>query len=66
MEKNKNLQNNSTFTSSLLPLTYYFQKILNANFSEKVKSEEVKSKNPERFRIQDFLAPRTGLEPVTS
>ena len=47
------------FTSSLLPLTYYFQKILDANFSEKwrVKSEEVK--NPDRFRIQDFLTPPT-------
>ena len=27
-----------------------------------VKSEEVKSKNPERFRIQDFLAYLAGLE----
>ena len=26
-----------------------------------MKSEEVKSKNPERFRIQDFLAPPAGL-----
>ena len=25
-----------------------------------MKSEEVKSKNPEYFRIQDFLASRTG------
>ena len=27
-----------------------------------MKSEEVKSKNPERIRIQDFLAPPAGLE----
>ena len=31
-----------------------------------MKSEGVKSKNPERFRIQDFLAPPAGLEPATS
>ncbi len=30
-----------------------------------VKSEEVKNKNPERFRIQDFLAPPAPLEPTT-
>ena len=31
-----------------------------------MKSEEVKSKNPECFRTQDFLAPPAGLEPATS
>ena len=30
-----------------------------------MKSEKVRSKNPERFRIQDFLAPPVGLEPTT-
>jgi hypothetical protein len=33
--KNEDLRSKSTFTSSLLLLTYYFQKILNAIFSEK-------------------------------
>ena len=28
-----------------------------------VKSEEVKSKNPERFRIQDFMVHLQGFEP---
>ena len=37
-----------------------FPKILNAIL---VKSEEVTSKNPERCRIQDFLAVRLILEP---
>ena len=29
-----------------------------------VKSEEVKSKNPERFRIQDFLCYPNNFEPL--
>ena len=54
---------------SILPIT--FQKILNASLvkSEKwrVKSEEVKSKNPERFRIQDFLVHlRVGFRQLTT
>ena len=29
-----------------------------------MNSEEVKSKNPERFRIRDFLVGEAGLEPA--
>ena len=39
---------------------YLLPEILNVSL---VKSEKWKSKNPERCRIQDFLAPPVGLEP---
>ena len=59
--QNATIENEDLRSKSTIFLHYYLllitSKIVNASFSEKwkVKSEEVKSKNPERFRIQDFL-----------
>ena len=55
---------NSKIHKHLFTIHYYLlPEILNASI---VKSEKWKSKNPERYRIQDFLAPPVGLDRATS